>query len=165
METISVHGILSHTYGSVPETGSIAPRFTLTDDNFENVSSDKYKGKRMVLNIFPSLDTSVCAASVRRFNAEAAGLKNTQVLCISMDLPFAQKRFCTAEGIDDLKVLSSFRSDFGKQYGLLITDGMLAGLLARAVIVTDESHRIIYTGVVKEISSEPDYEAALSALK
>ena len=120
----------------------------------------------MVLNVFPSLDTPVCATSVRKFNQMAAAMDNTAVVCVSMDLPFAGKRFCTTEGIDNVEVASAFRSPtFAQQYGLQIVDGPLAGLLARAVIVIDENQKVIFSDLVEEITNEPDYEGALSVLK
>lgn len=165
MRTICFSGNPCHLCGYVPAVGSEAPDFKLTGKDLNPVSLSDYRGRRVVLNIFPSLDTPVCAASVRRFNKEAAGLENTVVICISMDLPFAMGRFCTAEGIDGLTVASAFRSpDFARDYGLKITDGPLEGLLARAVILIDERGRVSYTDVVGEITDEPDYEAALSAL-
>ncbi|MEZ3520543.1 MAG: thiol peroxidase [Muribaculaceae bacterium] len=166
MRTIYFSGNPCHTYGEVPVVGSEAPEFLLTDKDLKPVRLSDYRGRRVVLNVFPSLDTPVCAASVRRFNKEAADLKNTTVICISMDLPFAMKRFCTAEGIDDLVVASAFRApDFARDYGLKMTDGPLEGLLARAVLVIDEKGRVVYSDVVEEITNEPDYNGALSALK
>ena len=122
--------------------------------------------RRVILNVFPSLDTPVCAASVRRFNVEAAGLKNTTVICVSMDLPFAMERFCTANGIDNVVVASAFRSPlFAQKFGVQMVDGPLAGLLARSIFVLDEDRKIIYSQLVSEITHEPDYEAAIAALK
>jgi thiol peroxidase len=123
-----------------------------------------FLGKRVVLNIFPSLDTPVCAASVRRFNEEAAKLNNTVVICASMDLPFAEQRFCTANNIKDVIVASAFRSTFSQKYGLQLVDGTLAGLLARAIIILNEHREVIYTELVHEITDEPDYAAAIDAL-
>ncbi len=166
METIYFQGNACHTYGNIPAVGTKAPCFSLVTSDLKDIRCIDFKGKRIVLNIFPSLDTSVCALSVRRFNQEAASLENTQVICVSMDLPFAQKRFCTAEGIDNVIVASAFRSStFSQEYGLQIVDGPLAGLLARAVIVTDENFRILYAQLVDEITHEPDYKAALSVLR
>lgn len=166
METIYFNGTPCHTCGNIPAVGTKAPEFSLVNSALGEIKLSDYKGKRVVLNIFPSLDTPVCATSVRRFNMEAASLDNTVVICISMDLPFAQARFCTAEGIDKLAVASAFRaSEFIKDYGLQIVDGPLAGLLARAVIVLDEKHEVIFTDLVEEITREPDYKAALSVLK
>ena len=166
METIYFKGTPCHTYGNIPAVGTQAPEFTLTSNSLEDIKLTDYKGKRVVLNVFPSLDTAVCAMSVRRFNQEAAKLDNTVVICVSMDLPFAQSRFCTAEGIHKLVVASAFRSkDFVKNYGLEMVDGPLAGLLARAVLVLDEKHEVIFSDLVEEITNEPDYKGALSVLK
>ena len=166
METIYFKGTPCHTYGNIPAVGTQAPEFTLTSNSLEDIKLTDYKGKRVVLNVFPSLDTAVCAMSVRRFNQEAAKLDNTVVICVSMDLPFAQSRFCTAEGIYKLVVASAFRSkDFVKNYGLEMVDGPLAGLLARAVLVLDEKHEVIFSDLVEEITNEPDYKGALSVLK
>ena len=166
METIYFKGTPCHTYGNIPAVGTQAPEFTLTSNSLEDIKLTDYKGKRVVLNVFPSLDTAVCAMSVRRFNQEAAKLDNTVVICVSMDLPFAQSRFCTAEGIDKLVVASAFRSkDFVENYGLEMVDGPLAGLLARAVLVLDEKHEVIFSDLVEEITNEPDYKGALSVLK
>ena len=157
--TIKLNGVL-------PAVGSQAPNFKGTKTDLSDVHLEDYRGKRVVLNIFPSVDTGVCAASVRRFNAEASKLENTVVLCISKDLPFAQARFCGAEGLDKVIPLSTFRCNcFTDGYGLLQTDGPLYGLLARAVVVIDEAGKILYTELVPEITNEPNYEAALAALK
>jgi thiol peroxidase len=165
MATITLKGNTIHTIGNLPAKGSIAPDFKLTKtDLTETVLSD-YTGKRVVLNIFPSLDTRTCAASVRQFNARAQNLKNTVVLCISMDLPYAHKRFCTTEGLDNVITASVFRSpEFGKDYGVTITDGTMSGLLSRAVVIIDEHKKVIYTEQVPEISQEPDYDKALATL-
>ncbi len=166
METVYFKGIPCHTYGNIPAVGSQAPAFTLTGKDLGEVSSKNYEGKRVVLNVFPSLDTPVCAASVRRFNEEASKLDNTSVVCVSMDLPFAASRFCTAEGIENVTVASAFRNPlFAQEYGLMLVDGPLAGLLARAVIVLDETGKVIYSDLVEEITNEPDYKGAISVLK
>lgn len=166
METVFFKGTPCHTYGSLPSAGEKAPCFTLVDSNLNEIRCSDYRGKRVVLNIFPSLDTDVCAASVRHFNAEAASLPNTAVICVSMDLPFAAKRFCTANGIDNLTVASAFRSPmFCEKFGIEIVDGPLAGLLARAVLILDEDRKVIYSQLVEEITNEPDYDAAISVLK
>lgn len=166
METVYLSGTPCHTYGQIPAVGTKAPAFTLVDKDLKEIHLSDYAGKRVVLNIFPSIDTDVCAMSVRRFNKEAAGLDNTAVVCISMDLPFAQKRFCAAEGIDNVEVASAFRSPtFAQGYGLQIVDGPLAGLLARSIIVVDENQNIIFSDLVEEITHEPDYEGAISVLK
>ncbi|MDE7119922.1 MAG: thiol peroxidase [Muribaculaceae bacterium] len=166
METVYFKGTPCHTCGSLPAVGSQAPCFTLVAPDLHEIKSSDLKGKRIVLNVFPSLDTPVCAASVRRFNVEAAKLENTVVLCVSEDLPFAAGRFCSAEGIDDVTPASAFRSrEFGKDYGLQLVDGPLAGLLARAVIVIDETGRVAYADLVGEITDEPRYQEAVDVLK
>lgn len=166
METVYFKGTPCHTYGTIPAVGEKAPCFTLVKPDLIEIRCSDYRGKRVVLNIFPSLDTPVCAASVRRFNKEAAGLENTDVLCVSMDLPFASARFCTAEGIENVTIASAFRSPmFAEKFGLQIVDGPLAGLLARAVIVLDEDRKVIFSDLVEEITNEPDYEGALSVLR
>lgn len=165
METIFFKGSAVNTYGMVPTAGEKAPAFRLTGKDLNEIRLDDFKGKRVVLNVFPSLDTAVCAASVRRFNQEASKFKNTVVICVSMDLPFAMSRFCTAEGIDSVLTASAFRSpDFGKDYGLTMTDGTLAGLLARAVLIIDENQNVIYSDLVSEITNEPDYDGAFYVL-
>lgn len=165
MAIITLKGMEIHTSGSLPAVGSLAPDFLLTRGNLQDVSRSDFAGKRVILNIFPSLDTAVCAMSVRRFNAEASKLHNTVVLCISKDLPFAQARFCGAEGLDDVITLSMMRNAaFGEDYGVTITDGPMAGLLARAVVILDENGNVTYTELVPEIAQEPDYEAALQQL-
>lgn len=166
MTQITLKGNPIHTLGNLPEKGSVAPDFTLVKTDLSESKLSDYKGQKVVLNIFPSLDTATCAASVRRFNAEASALENTVVLCISKDLPFAQARFCGAEGLDKVITLSDFRTgDFGKDYQVEIVDGPLAGLESRAVIILDEEGKVIYTQQVPEIVDEPDYEAALAVLK
>ncbi|MEH0021835.1 MAG: thiol peroxidase [Desulfobacter sp.] len=151
--------------GEFPEKGAEAKNFTAVQQDLSEISFDTFKGKRVVLNIFPSIDTPVCATSVRKFNEQAASLDNTVVLCISGDLPFAHQRFCGAEGIENVTTASVFRNPgFGKDYGVLIQDGPLAGLTARAVVVVDESGRVTYSQLVPEIKEEPDYKAALVAL-
>lgn len=166
MQTIFFKGTPCHTYGEIPAVGTEAPGFNLTGKDLNDVRLSDFDGKRVVLNIFPSLDTPVCAMSVRRFNKEAAYLDNVAVVCISMDLPFAMNRFCTTEGIENVIVASAFRSAmFAQNYGLQMVDGPLAGLLARAVIVMDENHRIIFSDLVEEITHEPDYKGTISVLK
>jgi thiol peroxidase len=166
MATITFKNNPVKTSGSLPKKGSKAPEFSLTSTSLAELSLNDFKGKKLVLNIFPSVDTGVCAASVRHFNQDAQNLPNTRVLCISMDLPFAHKRFCGAEGLNNVESLSVFRSPaFGKDYGVTMTDGPLAGLLSRAVVVIDENGTVVYTEQVPEITQEPDYEKALSALK
>lgn len=166
METTAFKGTPVHTCGHLPHTGSLAPRFTLTRGDLTELRSEELKGRRIVLNIFPSLDTAVCATSVRKFNQLAASLDNTTVVAVSKDLPFAQSRFCTTEGIENLIAASAFRSpEFAREYGVEMVNGPLAGLLARAVVIIDGTGRIIYTELVPEITHEPDYEAAIKALK
>ncbi len=164
MAQITFQGSPVQTVGELPATGSAVPGFTLVKQDLSETTLDDCKGKKLVLNIFPSIDTGVCALSVKAFNAKAASLKNTVVLCVSMDLPFAQGRFCAAEGIENVVTASAFRSAFGEHYGVTITDGPLAGLLSRAVVVVDESGNVIYTEQVPEITQEPNYEAALAVL-
>lgn len=166
MSKVRFKGNAVNTVGDLPEVGTIAPDFALTGSDLSDVSIRDFEGKRMVLNIFPSLDTAVCAASVRRFNQEAAGLDNTVVLCISEDLPFAQSRFCGTEELEDVVTLSSFRyRAFANNYGVRIINGPLDGLMTRAVIVLDENRKVLYTQLVPEITEEPDYEGALKALR
>ncbi|MCX4330591.1 MAG: thiol peroxidase [Muribaculaceae bacterium] len=166
METVFLHGNPCHTYGTLPGVGEKAPCYTLVDQNLKEIRCNDFLGRKVVLNIFPSLDTDVCAASVRRFNKEAAEHPDVTVICVSMDLPFAARRFCTTEGIDNVVVASAFRSPlFAQKYGLQLVDGPLAGLLARAVIVIDGDLKILYEELVDEISTEPNYKAAINALK
>ncbi|MDR0421616.1 MAG: thiol peroxidase [Proteiniphilum sp.] len=154
-----------HTVGELPGKGTAAPDFVLVRSDLSEARLSDFKGRYTVLNIFPSLDTGVCAASVRRFNREAASLKNTAVLCISADLPFAAGRFCSAEGINNVITLSSFRNEsFGKDYGLLLTDGPLKGLLARAVVTVNPEGQVVYAGLVPEITQEPDYCSAINSI-
>lgn len=153
------------TVGELPQKGSSAPQFDLVGTDMGPVTSGDFAGKRVVLNIFPSVDTGTCAMSVRRFNELAAGLENTTVLCVSRDLPFAQERFCGAEGIENVVSASAFRSTFGEDYGVTMSNGPLAGLLSRAVVVVDADGTVLYTEQVPEIADEPDYDAALAALR
>lgn len=164
MAQITLEGNPFQTVGSLPAKGSQAPAFSLTATDLSEKTAGDFRGKTLVLNIFPSIDTSVCASSVRRFNQEASALADTVVLCISADLPFALHRFCAAEGLDRVVSLSAFRSSFGKDYGVTIVDGPLAGLLARAVVIVDKQGKVIHTEQVPEITQEPDYQAALKAL-
>ncbi|MFI8379979.1 thiol peroxidase [Leeuwenhoekiella sp. NPDC079379] len=165
MATITLGGNTTHTLGELPTTGSNAPEFQLAAKDLHQVSLNDFKGKRVVMNIFPSVDTGVCAASVRHFNKNASNLEDTVVLCISRDLPFAQARFCGAEGLENVVTLSDFKDgSFGKAYGLEIEDGAFAGLHSRVVIVLDEDHKIVYSEQVSEIGQEPNYETALNAL-
>ena len=165
MATVTLQGNPIHTSGELPAEGTRAPDFRLIDRELNERTLADYAGKRKLLNIVPSLDTPVCAAQARRFNEDAAQLDNTQVLVISADLPFAQSRFCETEHIDNLDTLSIVRSgDFGEAYGVALTEGPLAGICARAVIVLDENDVVQYTQLVPEIAEEPDYDAALDAL-
>lgn len=152
--------------GQLPQVGAQAPDFTLVGDGLADVTLSSLSGKRKVVNIFPSIDTPTCATSVRKFNAQANELPNTVVLCVSADLPFAQARFCGAEGLENVKNLSAFRApEFASSYGVAIADGPLKGLTARAVVVLDENDKVLHSELVPEIKQEPDYEAALAALK
>lgn len=165
MATITFKGTAVHTLGELPAEGSQTPDFKLTAGNLSDKTLADYAGKKIILNIFPSIDTGTCAASVRAFNEKAAGLDNTVVLCISKDLPFAQGRFCAAEGISNVETLSEYKdSNFSDAYQLKIADGPLAGLLSRAVVVIDEKGKVIYTEQVAEVTDEPDYDKALAAV-
>ena len=166
MAQVTLRGNPVQVEGEVPQTGSTAPDFTLTAVDLSEVTQATFAGKRKVLNIFPSVDTPTCATSVRTFNAQANDLSNTVVLCISSDLPFAQKRFCGTEGLDNVQSLSDFRSPgFAFDYGVSIVDGALRGLTARAVVVLDENNNVLHSELVSEIGQEPNYEAALAVLK
>ncbi len=164
MATTTLGETIVHTTGEPPRVGSPAPPFTLVGGDLGEVSSESLAGRRVVLNVFPSVDTRTCARSVRRFNELAAGLENTTVVCVSEDLPFAQARFCGAEGIEDVVMGSAFRSGFGDDYGLTMTDGAMKGLLARAVVVVDEGGTVAHTELVPTIGQEPDYDAVVAAL-
>lgn len=166
MASITLQGNAINTIGKLPEVGSNLKDFELIKNDLSVASLKDFAGSKLVLNIFPSLDTGTCATSVRKFNKEAASLDNTKVLCISRDLPFAQGRFCGAEGIENAITLSDFKTgQFGKDFQLEVQDGPLAGLHSRVVIVADESGKIVYTEQVPEIVDEPNYDAAISALK
>lgn len=166
MAKVKLKGNEFHTSGDLPAIGSQAPDFTLTGTDLGEIKLSDLKGKKVVLNIFPSVDTGTCAASVRRFNEAASKLDGATVLCVSRDLPFAQNRFCGAEGLDQVVSASDFRNgSFGKSYGVQIEDGPLAGLLARSVVVIDETGKVAYNQQVEETVDEPDYEGALNALK
>lgn len=165
MATIILGGNPIHTNGELPKTNTQAPDFKLVRNDLSVATLNDFKGHKLVLNIFPSIDTSTCATSVRKFNEQAANLPNTKVLCIARDLPFAMKRFCGVEGIENAICLSDFKDgSFGKDYGLEITDGIFAGLHSRVVVVIDENGTITHTEQVGNISDEPNYEAALAAL-
>ncbi len=165
MAKITLKGNPVNTLGTLPAKGTTAADFKLVKTDLSEVSLANYAGKKKVLNIFPSVDTPTCAMSVRQFNQKASGMNNTVVLCISADLPFAQKRFCGAEGIANVEALSSFRSSLGKEWGIEFADSPLKGLLSRCVVVLDENNKVIHTEQVAETANEPNYDAALSALK
>ncbi|HWV25886.1 MAG TPA: thiol peroxidase [Aeromicrobium sp.] len=162
MATTTFGGDPVSLVGELPQVGSTAPEFTLTDPKLGDLTREA--GRRTVLNIFPSVDTGVCAASVRKFNEIAAGLPDTDVVNVSVDLPFAMARFCGAEGIDNAKVGSAFRSSFGQDYGVTLADGAFQGLLARAVVVLDTDGTVLHSQLVPEIGQEPDYDAAVASL-
>ena len=164
MATTSLRGNPVHTVGDLPAVGDKAPAYTLTGSDLSELSSDSLSGSRVVLNVFPSLDTATCAASVRRFNELASSLDNTVVVCASADLPFAMRRFCGAEGLEDVVTGSAFRSTFGTDFGVSMVDGPMRGLLARAVVVVDTDGSVLHTELVPSIGSEPDYDAAVAAL-
>jgi len=166
MAKVTLKGSEIHTKGELPAVGSVAPDFVLTKTDLSNVSLADYAGKKVILNIFPSLDTGVCAASVRKFNQEASNLENTVVVCASRDLPFAHSRFCETEGLKDVVSASEFRDRaFSEAYGVELADGPLAGVFARSVVIIDESGKVVYTELVPEITQEPNYDAALAAAK
>ncbi len=166
MATITLKGNPINTSGNLPQVGSQAPDFKLVGEDLQDVSLANFKGKKKVLNIVPSLDTSVCATSARKFNERAKELPNAAILIVSADLPFASERFRSNEGLTEIVTLSMMRSrDFARDYGVLITTGPLAGICARAVVVLDESNKVVYTELVSEIAREPNYEAVLAALK
>ncbi|MBO9620476.1 MAG: thiol peroxidase [Niabella sp.] len=164
MAEIKLKGNAVHTTGSLPEKGSKLKDFVLVNAGLQEKQLSDYAGKKIVLNIFPSIDTGVCATSVRKFNEKAAALDNTVVLSVSKDLPFALNRFCGAEGIANVETLSDFRGHFGEDYGVAFADSPMKGLLSRAVIVTNSDGKVVYTEQVPEITTEPNYDAALEAL-
>lgn len=166
MAIITFQGHTLHTVGELPAAGKSAPIFTLTKTDLTEVTSKDFQGKKVILNIFPSLDTPTCALSVKRFNTEATKHKDVAVLCVSVDLPFAQARFCGAEGLEQVIPVSAFRHhEFGRDFGVTIVDSKLSGLLARSVVIINPHGKITYTELVKEVTHEPNYEAALAALK
>ncbi len=165
MANITLHDNPVTTVGNLPEIGSNVKDFNLVNVELKPKSNQDYAGKKMIFNIFPSIDTGVCQAAARKFNEEAAKLDNTVVLNVSKDLPFALNRFCAAEGLDNVESLSDYRGTFGDDYGVQIADSPMEGLLSRAVIVADENGKVLYTEQVPEIAQEPNYEAALNALK
>lgn len=165
MASITLGGNPADTNGNLPAEGTIAPNFTLTANDLSSKSLSDYGAARKILNIFPSVGTGVCGAAARRFNEEASHLENTKILCISKDLPFAQKQFCAAEGLENIEMLSDYKNEkFGKDYGVLITKSAFEGLLARTVIILDENNKIIYSELVPDIGQEPNYASALSTL-
>lgn len=164
MATITFQGLEVRTSGELPSKGSKAPDFTVVSGELKELTNADFAGKKLVINIFPSVDTGVCAQSVRTFNKKASSLDNTTVLCVSRDLPFALERFCAAEGLDNVTTASDFRHGFGEAFGVVQESGPLAGLLARAVVVVDEGGTVLYTQQVPEIGEEPDYDEALAAV-
>jgi thiol peroxidase len=164
MAQVTLGGNPVHTSGDLPALGASAPAFSLVGADLSEFDAGEFAGKNVILNIFPSIDTPTCATSVRQFNERAAGMDDTVVVCVSADLPFAMGRFCGAEGIANVKVGSTFRSDFGSEYGVTLTDGVLQGVLARAVVVIGPDGTVKHTELVPEIAQEPDYDAALAAL-
>jgi len=164
MAQTALRGNPVQTVGDLPAVGSPVPSFTVTGNNLADVTAADFAGKNLVLNIFPSIDTPTCATSVRTFNQRAAELGDTVVLCVSADLPFAQNRFCGAEGIENVKTGSTFRGNFGEQFGVTLAEGPMAGLMARAVVVVDANGTVVHSQLVPEIAQEPDYDAAIAAL-
>ena len=165
MAAITLGGNPIHTSGELPKVGSKLADFKLVQNDLSIADLSTFAGKKLVLNIFPSIDTGICAASARKFNEEASALDNTVVINVSRDLPFALSRFCAAEGLKNVETLSDFRGNFGEDYGVTLTDSPLKGLLSRAVVVLDEKTNVIYTEQVPEIGQEPNYEAAIAVLK
>ena len=163
--TVTLGGNKVSVSGKLPKVGSRLPKFALTTGTLSEIGNADIKGKRVIFNIFPSIDTPTCATSTRTFNEIASGLTNTDVYCVSADLPFAQGRFCGIESLSNIKTASSFRSNFGSVFGVNLTSGVLKGVLARAVVVADANGKVLHTELVSEIANEPNYEAAISALK
>lgn len=164
MEKVFLNGLEMHLVGELPKVNTKAPEFTLVGQDLSEIKLEDFKGKRLILNIFPSLDTEVCAASVRKFNSQASEYPNTKILCVSKDLPFAATRFCTVNGIENVATASGFRSDFGKTYGVEIADGPMKGLYARALVIINENGEVIGTSLCEQITEEPDYELAKKLL-
>lgn len=165
MATVTLKGNKINTLGNLPEVGATAPDFKFTKNDLSTATLENYKGKKVVLNIFPSVDTGTCAQSVRQFNKEASTLENTVVLCVSKDLPFAQARFCGAEGLDNVEMLSDFKDgNFGEKYNVTFADGPLEALLSRSIVVLNEEGKVIHTEQVAETTEEPNYKLALEAL-
>jgi thiol peroxidase len=164
MATVTLQGNVFNTTGDLPKVGSEAPNFTLVETDLSETTLADYAGSKLILNIFPSVDTGVCATSIRTFNQKASDLDNTKVLCVSADLPFAAARFCGAENIENVATGSSFRGSFGTDYGVCFSDGPLAGLLSRSIVLINEQGTVIYTEQIAETTEEPDYAAAIAAL-
>lgn len=166
MAKITLGGTETNTIGNLPEVGSQAPDFQLVRKDMKEITLANYHGQKVIMNIYPSIDTGICAMSTTKFNQEASKLDNTRIICVSKDLPFALSRYCEAEGIDNLDNLTNFRDsgDFGKNYGVEIVDGAFKGLNARAIVVVDEDGKVTYTELVPEVGQEPNYEKALAAL-
>jgi thiol peroxidase len=165
MATVTLNGTPFNTNGELPKVGEMAPEFNLKKVDLSSTNLSDFKGANLILNIFPSIDTATCATSVRTFNKRASELENTKVVCVSRDLPFAQKRFCGAEGIDNVITASDFATgDFGKNYGLELENGPLAALHARAIVVVDANGIVKHTELVSDIASEPNYDAAIAAV-
>jgi thiol peroxidase len=164
MTAVTLQGNTVNTVGNLPKVGTKAPSFTLVETDLSETTLADYAGSKLILNIFPSVDTGVCATSIRTFNQKASDLDNTKVLCVSADLPFAAARFCGAENIENVATGSSFRGSFGTDYGVCFSDGPLAGLLSRSIVVINEQGTVIYTEQIAETTEEPDYAAAIAAL-
>ncbi len=163
--TVTLGGNPVSVSGKLPVTGKALPKFSLTTSALQDISNKDIAGKRVIFNIFPSIDTPTCATSTRKFNEIAASLQNTEVYCVSADLPFAQGRFCGTEGLSNVKTASSFRSNFGAAFGVNLTNSVLKGVLARAVVVADEKGKVLHTELVSEIANEPNYDAAINSLR
>lgn len=163
--TVTLGGNPVSVSGKLPATGKTLPKFSLTTSALQDISNKDIAGKRVIFNIFPSIDTPTCATSTRKFNEIAASLQNTEVYCVSADLPFAQGRFCGTEGLSNVKTASSFRSNFGAAFGVNLTNSVLKGVLARAIVVADEKGKVLHTELVSEIANEPNYDAAISSLR
>lgn len=163
--TVTLGGNPVSVSGKLPATGKTLPKFSLTTSALQDIGNKDIAGKRVIFNIFPSIDTPTCATSTRKFNELAASLQNTEVYCVSADLPFAQGRFCGTEGLSNVKTASSFRSNFGSAFGVNLTNGVLKGVLARAIVVADEKGKVLHTELVSEIASEPNYDAAVNSLR
>ncbi len=163
--TVTLGGNPVSVSGKLPAKGKPAPKFSLTTSALQDITNKDLKGKRVILNIFPSIDTPTCATSTRKFNELASSLNNTEIYCVSADLPFAQGRFCAAEGLTNVKTASSFRSNFAAAFGVKLTSSVLKGVLARAIVVIDEKGKVLYTELVSEIANEPNYDAAINVLK